>query len=100
MHNHANKGYKNKYMFTYFLIYQSGCNSDVEEIPGSDEFTIKVADNLLFEPFKATYWDTTSKEELVLALKLLHNNSNLLNILETLKDYELPDEILKEKMLG
>ena len=35
-----------------------------------------------------------------MALKSLHNNSDLLNILETLKDCELPDEVLKEKMLG
>ena len=46
------------------------------------------------------YRDVTSKEELSMALKSLHNNSDLLNILETLTDYELPDEILKEKVLG
>jgi hypothetical protein len=75
-------------------------NPDAEEISGSEGFRIKVADNLVFEPFEATYRDTTSKEELLLALKLLHDNSNLLNILEMLQDYELPDEVLKEKMLG
>ena len=57
-------------------------------------------DNILFEPFDATYRDITSKVELLLALKLLHDNSNLLSTLETVKDYELPDEVLKEKMLG
>ena len=35
-----------------------------------------------------------------MAFKSLHNNSELLNILGALKDYELPDEILKENMLG
>ena len=31
---------------------------------------------------------------------MLHDNSNLLNILETFKDCKLPEEELKEKMLG
>ena len=46
------------------------------------------------------YRDVPSKEELLMALKSLHNNSDLLNSLETLKDYELLDEVLKETMLG
>ena len=31
---------------------------------------------------------------------MLHGNSNLLNLLEYLQDCELPDAVLKEKMLG
>ena len=90
-------------MFTYFLVYQygsSGYIADAEEIPGSERTTNTVLDNFLFEGFEATCHDVTSKEELLMALKSLHNNSDLLNILGALKDYELPDEILKENMLG
>ena len=58
----------------------------------------------MFEQFEATFRETTYKEELLLALKSLYGNENLLSILETLKEYiyiyELPDEFLKEKMLG
>ena len=41
-----------------------------------------------------------SKEELVSGIKTLHAHANLLYILETFQNYELPDEVLQVKMSG
>ena len=54
----------------------------------------------MFERVKATFWSVTEKTESSIALEILNGNSNLLNKLETLQDYELSDEVLREKMLG
>ena len=61
---------------------------------------MKGTDITLFDRFEVSFWDITDKEQLSKALKSLHEDLNLLTVLETVQDYELTDEVLITNMLG
>ena len=70
------------------------------KVSGSEGLSEKVTQMVLFEEFQATFIETVSLEALSNGLEKLHGNNNLVNILETLQDYEVPDEAMREKKMG
>ena len=91
-------GEKILFMFFFPFYYQhgsSGWNSDA----GSKGITEKVTPSILFEEFYTTFSGNMAKEELANGFQQLHSNDNLMIVFETFQDFEVPDEVLWEKLL-
>ena len=58
----------------------------------------QVAQKFLFEEFQATFIETASKVELSKGVEEMRSNVNLVNIMETLQYYELPDKVLTKNL--